>query len=281
VVEHPLVKPLGVPPESLAFLRPENIDFGAGRKRPLILIGPDGGGLVLVDRLAELILCIDKEFELGDARMNTTLPTSEIRTQALRLAHKMYESSGGHVRHSLFNFGDEAARFGISNQGDGDAILAYLTSSRIMEAPYINEGNQTSVRLTDHGRMVIETAIDKPQDASGPFPPLSVVIGNIGAGAQVAVGSGQFVQQRHDVRDHDILRNLVPLLRAASTEMRASGNEQASSLLVVAESEAGHDGDKDLLKSTLGRFASKFLGEAAGSAAHALVAYCKAHGFLP
>jgi hypothetical protein len=280
VMEHPLVKRLHVPADSLAFLRPENLDFGAGHKRPLILKGPDGSGLVLVDSLVELVLCIEKELHPDDEPMNTTLRTSEVRKHALRLAHEMYESCSGQVRHRLFNLGDEAARFGTWSEGDIDAIFSYLTSSRIMEAPYINEGELKRVRFTDYGRTVIEAAIDKPKDASGPFPPLSVVIGDIGAGAQVAVGSGQFVQERHDVRDHDILRDLVPLLRAASAEMRATGNEQASSLLVVAEDEMGHDGDKDLLRRTLGRFASKFLSGAAGSAADALLAYCKAHGLL-
>ena len=145
----------------------------------------------------------------------------------------------------------------------------------------VSEPELKRVRFTDYGRTVIEAAIDKPNDGSGPFPPLNVVIGDIGAGAQVAVGSGQFIQTRRDERDQDILRDLVPLLRATSAEMRADGNEQASSLLVVAENEAGDDGDRDLLKRTLGRFASKFLSDAAGSAAQALVAYCKAHGFLP
>jgi hypothetical protein len=143
-------------------------------------------------------------------------------------------------------------------------------------------GARNAYRFTDYGISVIEAGIDRPNDASGPFPPLSVVIGDIGAGAQVAIGAGHFTQMRRDSDNPNLLRDLVPLLQAASAGLHANGRDQEATLLAVAQNEAqGQDCDMGFLKSALGRFAKTVANGAIDTASQALLAYCKAHGFLP
>jgi hypothetical protein len=282
VFEHALVQPLNLDPTKLAWLRPTSTDTGKGEKRPLTLKGPDGREVVFVDRFSEAVLCIEKNAHphISTFREQPGMKTSDVREAALRIAHNLYENCSGELRFSTFDIDEEAKKLGFAGEADVKAIFSYLTSARVMQSPYINRGR--AVRFTDYGISMIESSIDRPNDSSGPFPPLSVIVGDIGAGAQVAIGSGHFAQTRHDSDNAKLLRDLLPLLQAASTELRASGQEKEATLLTAAQNEAeGDNCDTRFLQTVLGRFAKTVAGGALESATQALLAYCKAHGFLP
>ena len=213
------------------------------------------------------------------ALQENTLQTSDVRKNALRLAHEFYENCAGKLQFSAFDIDNGSKNLGFTSEGDAEAIFSYLTSTKIMTSPYI--GSARLVRFTDYGISVIEFSVDRPNEPSGPFPPLSVVVGNIGAGAQVAIGAGHFNQERKDAQGPQVLRNLLPLLQAASTELRASGREQDTTLLTAAENEVGNDEcDTGYLKATLIRFAKTVGNGVTASATQALLAYCKAQGLL-
>jgi hypothetical protein len=282
MAEHALIKPLTLDPGTLAWLRPTSINVGKPTKRPLALRGPDGREVVFVDRRCELVLCIEKHLHPQHAPLQgkSAMKTSDIRKNALRVAYELYENCSGELRHSLFDLDEETSRFGNANEADAQAIYAYLTSTGIMESPYIGSGN--TVKFSDYGISVIESGIDRPNDASGPFPPLNVVIGDIGAGAQVAIGSGNFTQTRHDTDNTQLLRDLVPLLQLSCTELNAAGREQEATLLAAAKDEAdGENCNVGFLRSLLGRFARKVGDGAVDAGSVGLLAYCRAHGLLP
>jgi hypothetical protein len=287
VYQHPFVKPLNLKPGTLAWLRPESLHIGERtKKRPLTVLGLNGQEVIFVDRNCELVLCIDKDLHPKHTviQEKRTLRTSDTRKNALRLAYELYEHCSGNLKHSLFDVDEGAKQLGFPDEEDAEGIFSYLTSTNIMESPYIGAGR--TVRFTGYGISVVEAGIDRPDTASGPFPPLNIVVGDIGAGAQVAIGAGTFHQDRKDTENSQVLRDLLPLLQAASTELRASGREQEATLLTTAENEVGNeDCDKGYLKATLGRFAktvgNKVVDAAAGAASQAVLAYCKAHGLLP
>jgi hypothetical protein len=282
VFEHALVKPLNLDPAYLAWLHPTSVNTGAGGKRPLAIRGPGGREVVFVDRLCELVLCIEKQQHPQHSafREKSAMRTSDIRKEAFRVAHELYEDCSGELRFSIFDLDEEVKKLGHTNESDAEAIFSYLTSTRVMESPYIGGGR--AVRFTDYGISVIESGIDRPDHSSGPFPPLSVVVGDISSGAQVAIGSGHFTQTSHGIENTALLRDLIPLLQTASVELLAREREKEATLLAAAQNEAGaNDCDMNLLKSALGRFAKMVTGGVVDSASQALLAYCKAHGFLP
>jgi hypothetical protein len=282
IAEHALIKPLNLDPATLGWLRPTSINIGEPMKRPLALRGPDGREVVFVDRLCELVLCIEKHLHPQHASLQgkSAMKTSDVRKNALRVAYEFYENCSGELRQSLFDLDEETSKLGYTNEADAQAIYAYLTSTGIMESPYIGSGN--TVKFTDYGISVIESGIDRPNDASGPFPPLSVVVGDIGAAAQVAIGSGNFTQTRRDTDNTKLLEDLVPLLQASYTELNAAGREQEATLLAAAKDEAdGENCDVGFLRSLLGRFAKKVGEGVVDAGSVGLLAYCKTHGLLP
>jgi hypothetical protein len=281
--EHPFFTPLNLEPSSLAWLRPETLYIGERRKkRPVLVRGVDGKELVFSDRFCELVLCTDENLLPPPRQETPTLRTSDIRKHALKLAYEYYENCSGQLKFSTFDINEGSRELGFADEADAQAIFSYLTSSGIMESPYLGSGRV--VRFTDYGISAIEAGIDKPDESSGPFPPLNVVVGDIGAGAQVAIGTGDFRQERNDAQNPNLLRDLVPLLRAVSEQ--AGDGSQATILLKTAENEA-EDGDCDMgfLQATLAKFAKSFakgvVEPAASAASQSLLAYCKAHGLLP
>ncbi len=206
--------------------------------------------------------------------------TSEIRKHALVIAHELYERCGGQLQHVIFDLDDEVKKFGLTGKVDVEAVSSYLTSTKIMK--YAGIGMSTMVHFTDYGISVIEGGIDRPNESVGPFPPLNVVVGDIGPGAQVAIGAGHFSQIERDADNADLLRGPIPLLQAASAELREQGRQQEATLLEAAGNEVtDDDGSMDFLRSSLMRFAKKVAGGAVDAASQALLAYCKAHGLLP
>lgn len=206
------------------------------------------------------------------------MKTSDIRIIAFKVAVAIYEDAKGHLD-EVFSISKPAASFGVVQSDDVISIERYLISSKVMESPYI--GND-AVRFTSLGIRVIEASLDRPGEPHGPFPPLSIVIGNIASGAQLAIGSGSFNQTQSKNNDFNDISEIVRLVQTATREWPEVEQRQISGIeaALVGEVRATVP-DAALIRPALakiGKIAETITG---GVGTQLLLSYLKAHGLVP
>jgi hypothetical protein len=191
----------------------------------------------------------------------------------------MYERAEGELQFARFDIKDELARLNVLDLTAAAAVESYLTSTRVMA--HIGLGD-TLLSFTLEGVAIIEASMDEPKERHGPFPPMNVVIGDIGQGAQVAFGSGLFTQSQDVSLKPAALRELVCLVQAAVKEWPTEHQRRVAGAQVAIEAETESvEPDPGLLKASFARVAKIAETVAGGTATQALISYLKASGWLP
>lgn len=204
------------------------------------------------------------------------MKTSDARKAALRVAVELYESTSGDLAHRKLDLAPAAAAAGVLDPADVASIEDYLTSTGVME--HVSIG-MSWLRFTPAGIAAVEAGLDRPQQSHAPFPPMNIVFGDVHAGAQVAVGSGSFNQAQAGAGG---LQDLARLAQAATREWPEDRRREAAGAEAALTAEAGAaKPDPALFRPA----ATKLLGIAervgTGLGTQALLAYCKAHGWIP
>lgn len=198
------------------------------------------------------------------------MSTSQVRIKALEVASRLYESAGGNLRHANFILGVDPD-FGLNTPEDVSQVIAYLTSMGTMEQRW-NE--KPDLMFTANGILQVERSISRPTEAVGPFPAMQVIIGgNIGANAQVAIGSNQ-VSQLMQIGEPEMLTKLLPLVQVVVAELPASAQAQGQASLDALKAEAGAQSpDPGFVKTLANKVLSLAGGVASSAATQALDSY--------
>ncbi len=184
--------------------------------------------------------------------------TSEVRKIALAVAFQIYQGARGNLQHVSFTIGIDP-EIGVNTLEDVKQIENYLISTEIIEHPWMG---QDDLMFTLRGIRQIEASLNRPNEPAGPFPAMHVVIGDIGANAQLAIGS-HHVSQSVRIGEHEALAKLLPLVQAVVAELPASAQAQGQASLDALKAEAGAQSPDPGFVKTL---ASKVLSLAGGVA---------------
>ncbi len=203
------------------------------------------------------------------------MKTSEVRKAALRIAVDLYESTSGDLVLRKLDLVPAAAAAGINDPVDVASIENYLTSTGVMQHGSIG---MSWMRFTPAGIAAVEAGLDRPDQSHAPFPPMSIVFGDIHAGAQVAVGNGTFNQSRDGGGD---LSEVVRLAQAAAHDWPADRRREVAGAeaALIAEASAAAP-DPALVRPAVAKLLGIAERVATGTATQALLAYCKAHGWM-
>lgn len=195
--------------------------------------------------------------------------TSEVRKIALAVAFRLYQGARGNLQHTSFTI-DVDQEIGVNTSEDVAQIENYLISTGIIEHPWLG---QDDLMFTREGIAQIEASLDRPNEPVGSFPAMHVVVGNVGANAQVAIGSNH-VSQSVRIGEPETLAKLLPLVQAVVAELPASAQAQGQASLDALKAEAGAQSpDPGFVKTLANKVLSLAGGVASNVATQALDKY--------
>lgn len=204
--------------------------------------------------------------------------TSEVRKLAFRVAVEMYEGAAGNLQFETFKAADYLERMGENSPDVAAAVSLYLASCGVVKIPYLGE---LTVQFTREGISAIEASLDRPDQPQGPFPAYNVVIGDVAAGAQIALGHGMYNQTQMHTHSAEGVMQLLTLLQGAMPAWPEAEQQAVATVRTLLQGEASNPKpDGELVKAAakkIGGVALK-VGETAGT--QMLLAWLKAHGYL-
>ena len=197
---------------------------------------------------------------------------------AFKLALECYEKASGELR-LCFDISNTVGSHGIRDLDDLAGVSAYLYARGVMTPVGLND---PGLRLTPEGIAMLEASMDRPEQPQGPFPAYNVVIGDVGAGAQVALGHGTYTQTQVNSQSGDDVRQLVALVQAAVPTWPEAQRQETASARTLLEREAqGPAPDHGMVKAAAAKIGGAALKIAETAGTQALLVYLKMHGWMP
>lgn len=195
--------------------------------------------------------------------------TSEVREIALAVAFRLYQGARGNLQHVSFTIGIDPD-IGLNTSEDAKQVENYLISTETIEHPWIG---QDDLMFTMEGIRKIEASQNRPDEPAGPFPAMHVVIGDVGANAQLAIGS-HHVSQSVRIGEPGALAKLLPLVQAVVAELPASAQAQGQASLDALKAEAeAQSPDPGFVKTLANKVLSLASGVASSVASQQLESY--------
>ena len=207
------------------------------------------------------------------------MPTSEIRKLAFRVAVEFYESASGDLAFRDFDVADLCGHVDLLTPDNAESVAKYLYSTAVMRHMYLGS---TAMEFTPEGIRAVEASMDRPEQPQGPFPAYNVAIGNIGAGAQVALGHGTYTQNQADGRIVEEVRHLVALIQVALADWPDAQQQEAANARALLEGEATSPApDQGMVRAAAKKVGAVALKVAETTATQAMLGYLKALGLMP
>jgi hypothetical protein len=234
---------------------------------PVTEIGPTGQLSVFTDRLEELVLVYHPVDPQEREYMPTPLSMSELRSDALRLARRLYERSNGNFRWPL-DCHEEARAIGLEDRQQVDQVVNYLHGKGMLGT--VTQGGL--VTLSQAGVAEIERAIAEPDKPTAYFPAVNIIQAqnlHIGAGAQIVQGSANQVSQQ--ILHLNELNQALARIEVLAKDLGEADRRQIASLAetvrVAIDKPQPDQGTVKTILGLLRRVAEGAAASAAGNAA--------------